>query len=378
MKKIIKPFCITIFTLLFFVGCGKQKGDIEYKKALVAIKKGDYIRSRSLLEKSLRKTVSQNKKAIIANQLGITLWEIGDLKLSSEYFRQSVEYSTNFNNSALNYATSLFYEEKIEESEILLNNFLLENPNDVNAQVLLGCIAFKNKKWDDAYNNIKLARENDPRNPALKNIWIITKLFYDKNLLQARGDLHHLVALHPEYLTARLNLAVLYDKYFNDKKLALPHYSFYIENTSSNMPFYQMGTEFIQKINEEKKENTPILTSAEIDVKIRQGKLELTNKNYSEAINIFKKIVESDPDNIIAHYQLGMSYYFLQRHNPAKDSFLNVLKIDKNNADSLYMLAASYIQMRDFDQAEREARKLLKIDKNDAEIILEKIERYRE
>ncbi len=42
------------------------------------------------------------------------------------------------------------------------------------------------------------------------------------------------------------------------------------------------------------------------------------------------------------------------------------------------MLAASYIQMRDFDQAEREARKLLKIDKNDAEIILEKIERYRE
>ena len=170
----------------------------------------------------------------------------------------------------------------------------------------------------------------------------------------------------------------MYDKYFNDKKLALPHYSFYIENTSSNMPFYQMGTEFIQKINEEKKENSPKLTSTEIDVKIRQGKLELTNKNYSEAINIFKKIVESDPDNIIAHYQLGMSYYFLQRHNPAKDSFLNVLKIDKNNADSLYMLAASYIQMRDFDQAEREARKLLKIDKNDAEIILEKIERYRE
>ena len=113
MKKIIKPFCITIFTLLFFVGCGKQKGDAEYKKALVASKKGDYIRSRSLLEKSLRKTVSQNKKAIIANQLGITLWEIGDLKLSSEYFRQSVEYSTNFNNSALNYATSLFYKKKL-------------------------------------------------------------------------------------------------------------------------------------------------------------------------------------------------------------------------------------------------------------------------
>ena len=49
MKKIIKLFCITIFTL-FFVGCGKQKGDVEYKKALVAIKKGDYIRSRSLLK----------------------------------------------------------------------------------------------------------------------------------------------------------------------------------------------------------------------------------------------------------------------------------------------------------------------------------------
>ena len=45
--------------------------------------------------------------------------------------------------------------------------------------------------------------------------------------------------------------------------------------------------------NEEKKENSPILTSTEIDVKIRQGKLELTNKNYSEAINIFKEIVES-------------------------------------------------------------------------------------
>ena len=34
---------------------------------------------------------------------------------------------------------------KIDDAEILLNNFLSENPNNNEAKVLLGCIAFKIK-----------------------------------------------------------------------------------------------------------------------------------------------------------------------------------------------------------------------------------------
>ena len=85
---------------------------MEFNKAINASKKGDYVRSRSLLEKSLRKTVSSDKKAIIANELGLTLWKMGDYESSGQYFKQAVDYSTNFNASAFNYSLSLFMMKK--------------------------------------------------------------------------------------------------------------------------------------------------------------------------------------------------------------------------------------------------------------------------
>tara|TARA_B100000927_G_scaffold291671_1_gene295419 strand:- start:4575 stop:5759 length:1185 start_codon:yes stop_codon:yes gene_type:complete len=378
MKNFINFFAISIMSLVFFIGCGKQKGDVEFIKAINAIKKGDYVRSRSLLEKSLRKTVSSDKKAIIANELGLTLWKMGDYESSGQYFKQAVDYSTNFNASAFNYSLSLFYDEKIDDAEILLNNFLSDNPNNNEAKVLLGCIAFKNQEWDLAHDIISSCLSEDKTNPRLKNIWVITKLFKDNDLTQSKGDFDLIVALHPEYLPARFNLAGLYDKYINDSDSALIHYNYYAENTFSDLPFHNLALDFIDKINNGKKEVKIILTPQEIESLIRKGNSENRNKNYSEAINILEKVIKSDPNIKTAHYQIGMSYFYLNRYNAAKDSFLSALRIDSNYANAIYMLAASYIQMRDYDQAEKEALKLVKIKKNDGDIILDLIKKGRE
>ena len=378
MRNKIKLLVVIIFTLLFFIGCGKQEGESEFKKAINASKKGDFVRSRSLLEKSLRKTVSQNKKAIIANELGLILWKMGDYELSGQYFKQAVDYSTNFNSSAFNYALSLFYDEKIDDSEILLNNFLSENPNNNEAQTLLGCIAFKNQNWDIAHDLISSSLSNDDENPALKNIWVITKLFKDNNPALSINDLDYIATYYPNYLPSRFNLAIIYDKYLNKSKSALFHYNYYAENIPSNIHFHNLALNFIKEINDGKKDVEIIYTPQEIEKLIRKGNSENRNKNYADAINILEKVIKSNPNNEKAHYQIGMSYYYLNRYDSAKDSFLSALRIDKNYADAIYMLAASYIQMRDFEKAEKESLKLVKINKNDGDIILDKIKLVRE
>ena len=70
MLKFSKNIILVFLIFSIFVGCKNQKGDSEFNKAMKAKDKGDLVRSRSLLEKSFRKTIPQEKQAIIANELG--------------------------------------------------------------------------------------------------------------------------------------------------------------------------------------------------------------------------------------------------------------------------------------------------------------------
>ena len=375
MKKSSVNFFLISLVLVLFIGCGNQKGDYEYNKAIKAKKSGDLARSRSLLEKSLRKTVSPEKQAVIANELGLILWDLKQYKEAHNFFKDALEKSSDFNPSALNYAISLFHEGKIDEAEIIVNNLLTENPNQINALALMGCIKIQQKEWDLAHKKINVALEKDPSNPVLKNIWVITKLQIDKNLDQTGWDLEQLVELHPEYLPARYNLAILYEKWLNDSESAKIHYSYYINHESSDELKLELSEQAIKRLESTIAENLSY-SSDPIAAKLmeQKGTEAYKNKNYNNAINYFRNALEQEPKRISAHYNIGLCYYEMNNFNTASDSFKNALKINKNYENARYMLSVSYYQLRDYAQAEREAKRLYSINESRAKVLLGYIE----
>lgn len=378
MLKFSKNIILVFLIFSIFVGCKNQKGDSEFNKAMKAKDKGDLVRSRSLLEKSFRKTIPQEKQAIIANELGIILWNLNDYEEANKYFKNATEKSSKYNKSALNYSVSLFHEKKIDDAEIIINNLIAEDPNEINAIAILGCINAEQKKWELAHNKINTALEKDPSNPVLKNIWIITKLFIDNDLDQTGWDLERLVEFYPRYLPARYNLAVFYDKWLSDSASAKIHYSYYVNNVSSDDIKLKLSEQAIKRIDTEIINNIAYPSDPNAAKLLEQkGAEAYKNKDYQDAINYFRSALEKVPEKVSLHYNMGLSFYEMNDFTTACDSFKKALRINKNYEDARYMLSVSYFQLRDYAQAEREARRLKAINDKRANVLLNYIESAR-
>ena len=378
MIKFSKNIILIVLIFSVFVGCKNQKGDNEFNKAMKAKNNGDLVRSRSLLEKSFRKTVSQEKQAIIANELGLILWNFNDYEGAKNYFKDATEKSSNYNKSALNYSVSLFHENKIDDAEIIINNLITEDQNDIDAIAILGCIKAEQKEWKLAHNKINIALEKDPSNPVLKNIWVITKLYLDNDLDQTGWDLEQLVELYPKYLPARYNLAVFYDKWLNDIASAKIHYSYYINNVSSDDIKLKLSEQAINRIDTKIINNISYPSDPNAAKLLEQkGAEAYKNKNYQDAINYFRSALEKVPEKVSLHYNMGLSFYEMNDFTTACDSFKKALRINKNYEDARYMLSVSYFKLRDYAQAEREARRLKAINDKRANVLLNYIESAR-
>jgi Flp pilus assembly protein TadD len=81
--------------LLFatFVGCGGRSGEKEYNRAIEAVADGDLVRARTHFEKAIRKMSGNEKKSMAQNQLGLVLWQLGEVNAAVEAFNQSCALS---------------------------------------------------------------------------------------------------------------------------------------------------------------------------------------------------------------------------------------------------------------------------------------------
>lgn len=58
-------------------------------------------------------------------------------------------------------------------------------------------------------------------------------------------------------------------------------------------------------------------------------------EDFERAIEVSKKVVETDPLHVIAHWQLGLTYYFARKFDDAITAFNASLELDPNFAESL-------------------------------------------
>lgn len=83
---------------------------------------------------------------------------------------------------------------------------------------------------------------------------------------------------------------------------------------------------------------------------------------YNKAKKIFKRITVLDPNNYRAHYNLGISYFNLNRMERAQNSFEIALKIKPDYKYCLYNIGLIYEEAEMYEQALSYYEKTLDID----------------
>ena len=105
--------------------------------------------------------------------------------------------------------------------------FIRANPQMAGAYTNLALIHFANQEYDQALKLVGRAIELNNLQAQAYNLRA-QLLIINKKVLEARDDYIRAIELNPKYTNAQYNLALLYDVYLQDVKLAVQHYEIYM------------------------------------------------------------------------------------------------------------------------------------------------------
>lgn len=93
---------------------------------------------------------------------------------------------------------------------------------------------------------------------------------------------------------------------------------------------------------------------------LAKGKAFIEQKKYDLAIEEFEKVVESDPNNEEAHFELGKAYYLQNKYELALKELEEAERVNPSNLHSHFLLAKIHKVMRKYELALEEIKFVLK------------------
>jgi len=81
----------------------------------------------------------------------------------------------------------------------------------------------------------------------------------------------------------------------------------------------------------------------DFDSIVELGNINFDQKNYDDAINMYKKALAIRPDALMVRTDMGTAMFYLNRYDDAIATFQEVLKTDPNNAQALFNLGVAML-----------------------------------
>jgi len=98
-----------------------------------------------------------------------------------------------------------------------------------------------------------------------------------------------------------------------------------------------------------------------------------SEKKYDESKGQFQKAIEIYPDFAEAYYSLGVVYYAEANYDKAIEAFSKAIQIDPRNYEAIYQLGIVYNVKNDKAQASVQVDKLKALSRNELASKLEKL-----
>ena len=97
-----------------------------------------------------------------------------------------------------------------------------------------------------------------------------------------------------------------------------------------------------------------------VDVKINEA-VAIVNEGTApmNGIMMLREVLEENPNNIRAHFQLGLLSVQSQQFDKALDRFNKVIELDDNNMEAYYFRAHTFASLGDFEKAKTDFEKVI-------------------
>ena len=101
-----------------------------------------------------------------------------------------------------------------------------------------------------------------------------------------------------------------------------------------------------------------------------QGVAELRLGHHVEAIRIFSRAVETEPDFAVAYNNLGVTYNALGRYDEAVVLLMRAVRIKPDYAESYYDMGVSYLKLRQYQNSVKAYQQAIRLKPGYAETFL--------
>ncbi|HBO88075.1 MAG TPA: hypothetical protein DD620_04950 [Verrucomicrobia bacterium] len=358
MKSILHAFIGLTTLLLLFVGCGNEAGDREYQKAQKALQERDLIQARSLLEKSLRETVSIEAKIQRSNQLGLILWQLNEPQTATQHFQKAIELGGSSATLLFNQAVSLLDAGQLEEANLVLQNLQNQNPENPTIHALLGLYHLQKGTLIEALQYIETAQNKNLNHPALFSAHALIRLQNGEDPASIRAQLDQRTKLDPAYAPLYFNLAMISKNYLNDLEAVQNYVTIYLASSTQETPRQILAQTMLDEITLQLTQTEQTLNPAQVRSLIQKGTEKLGSNAYTEAIDLFRQAIKQDPHQRDAYYNLGLAHYYLNNFTATAAACQKSLDLDITFTNARYMLALAHYRANQLDQAEAEAQRL--------------------
>jgi cellulose synthase operon protein C len=251
---------------------------------------------------------------------------------------------------------------QIDQAEANFKKAVETDPKAMNAQLALGGFYQGHNRLPEAEQQFRHAIDLDPKNPAPRAALVRLLMQEGKKdetetfLRQTKKDL----ADSPE------GYRMLGDFYFANGELdsALAEYaSLYNDHPKDT----QVKKNYIQllilknRLDEAAKLNDEVLKSNahDVDALVYKGQIQMRRNDNSGAAESLQAALQNDPNNAVAHYQLGIAY--AQQHDPsrAETEWREAVRLRPDLTDAQRSIAMLEISRGEIDSVLQTAQQII-------------------
>lgn len=221
---------ICLFSLLFtvFAGCTDRTGQRELNGGVRELKRGNYVRAKALLEKSISRRPGHIDNAEAHNYLGVAAMGLHEYEDAATAFEDSRRLNPNLVEPVYNLGVLSVERQDHENALRYLNEAATLNKHDTRALEYLADFHMRRNQPQLARNALYTALDRDPRSPRIYNAIACVHVAMQQSE-PALEALMFALESDTDYAPALFNLAVVYDTLVGDKAQAEAYYERFLK-----------------------------------------------------------------------------------------------------------------------------------------------------